>query len=288
MLVCSLLLLSLIALEGVAGSEGVLRIHSTSDMVELSEEANNGTDYSETTVLLDADIDFSGVEFEPIGKDLKNYFNGTFDGQGHAISNLKVNSSSPYVGLFGYSAGLTIRNLVLDESCSIVNSANSRESHVGGIIGYCDSITGPCVVENSVSKASVSFVGAISGKAYIGGIAGLYISSITTNQSSISNCANYGLVIHNGESGDSYIGGIAGATYGFLIYFNQVQITSCTNYGTVFHNGTVADSVYIHPIVGTFDLAIIEDCKNKGKIKTSGAGSLSVSLVLLFCVLLFA
>ena len=80
---------------------------------------NNETSYSGTTVFLDVDIDFSGgspsEQFVPIGKSGSKYFQGTFDGQGHTISNLAINSSSlQYVGLFGYSKGATIRNVVLD------------------------------------------------------------------------------------------------------------------------------------------------------------------------------
>ena len=76
-------------------------------------------------MFLDADIDFSdglSEQFEPIGKSNNYFFQGTFEGQGHTISNLAVNSSSEYVGLFGYSKEATIRNVVMDSSCSVVSS----------------------------------------------------------------------------------------------------------------------------------------------------------------------
>ena len=76
--------------QGVLG-EDVLHINNTSELIQLSKNANSGTSYNGTTVFLDAEIDFSGglsEQFEPIGKS-SNYFQGTFDGQGHTISNLQ-------------------------------------------------------------------------------------------------------------------------------------------------------------------------------------------------------
>lgn len=43
------------------------------------------------TMFLDSDLDFDRVEIDPITK-----FVGTFDGQGHAISNFKIGTSSLY------------------------------------------------------------------------------------------------------------------------------------------------------------------------------------------------
>ena len=114
-------------------------INNASDLIQFSKVVNRGTGYKGTTVFLDTDIDFSSgfsEQFEPIGKSI-NYFQGTFDGQGHTISNLAMNSSSEYVGLFGYSEGATIRNVVLDSSCSVVSSySGSDEATAGGIVGF--------------------------------------------------------------------------------------------------------------------------------------------------------
>ena len=77
-------------MQGVLGEDELL-IKNTSDLIALSKNVNNGTAYPGTTVFLDADIDFSGVlseqQFKPIGTSY--YFQGTFNGQGHTISNLQ-------------------------------------------------------------------------------------------------------------------------------------------------------------------------------------------------------
>ena len=72
------------------------------------------------------------------GVDSSNYFNGTFDGQGHVISDLKMTSSSQYVGVFGISRGLTIKNVIIDSSCSITSLFSDSGTAIGGIIGLLD------------------------------------------------------------------------------------------------------------------------------------------------------
>ena len=170
--------------QGVLG-EDKLHIKNASDLIGLSKNVSSGTSYKGTTVFLDADIDFSGdglsEKFEPIGKDWYYYFQGTFDGQGHIVSNLAMNSSSQYAGLFGHSREATIKNVVLDSSCSIVNSlSGSIDASVSGVIGRC--FSGSCTIENNVNMASVAFTGNITGDTgflFFGGIVG-WLSTLQT------------------------------------------------------------------------------------------------------------
>lgn len=64
-------------------------------MLKFAKAVNAG-DYDEKTdavVVLDADLDLSGVEWTPIGQanasgDIEHCFSGKFYGNGHVISNL--------------------------------------------------------------------------------------------------------------------------------------------------------------------------------------------------------
>jgi len=74
---------------------------------------------------IEADLELSSVssKMEPIGTSSNPYV-GCFDGQGHTLSGLTMSLSSNYVGLFGVvGGGATIKNLVLDETCSITGGA---------------------------------------------------------------------------------------------------------------------------------------------------------------------
>ena len=162
---------------------------------------NNGESYSGTTVYLDSDLSLSGVT-DPIGNSISKYFQGVFDGQGHTISNLKIDSTTELASLFGYSTGLTIRNVVLGESCSIYCSFNTTSNNditcVSGFIGRCISDTGSCTIENNVNMGSITFDG-VNKQLRLGGIAG-ELESSASYASYIRNCANYGSVTHSGTN----------------------------------------------------------------------------------------
>ena len=243
---CLLLLLG----QGALSYE--YHINSSSGFIEFSKNVSSGTNYSGTTVFLDADIEFSdglSEQFEPVGTS-SNYFQGTFDGQGYTISNLAIKSSSQYVGLFGYSKGATIRNVVLDSSCSVVSSySGSYNIYVGGVVGRCYGYNGPCAIENNVNMGSVAFTGNITGTSgflYLGGIAGELYALI--REIIVRNCANYGSLSHSGTSGWVYIGGIVGYSRGSSP--KTVYIQNSLNYGTITHNGTTSVHLHIGRILG--------------------------------------
>ena len=111
----------------------IVRIMSVDEFIQFKDNVNSGTSYSGTTVFLDSDLSLAGKTFELIGYSESNYFRGAFDGQGHVISNLTMTSSSQYVGLFGYSGGLTIKKVILDSSCSITSTfSGSSDAYIGG------------------------------------------------------------------------------------------------------------------------------------------------------------
>lgn len=162
---------------------------------------NSGSSYSGSTIFLDADLDFTGKTFEPIGTNFTRYFIGTFDGHGHVISNLKIKSTGPFVGLFGFSEGLIIRNTVIDSTCSIEIPSSSKSSiRIAGFAGRCYGNIGQCIAESSVNMASISYAGSVvNSDLCIGGISSEFISS-SKFTSIIRNCVNYGAIIQTGKS----------------------------------------------------------------------------------------
>ncbi|MBR2199189.1 MAG: hypothetical protein IJ894_00340, partial [Bacteroidales bacterium] len=97
---------------------GYYEINDAQDLVDLATYVNSGNDASGKTFKQTQDIDMSSAgNFEPIGSQPNSYsptpFNGTYDGQGHAIIGLTVNTSSPYAGLFGLFQGGSVRNVTM-------------------------------------------------------------------------------------------------------------------------------------------------------------------------------
>ncbi len=132
-------------------------------------------------------------------------FSGVYNAQGHSIKHILVNKpNSDTVGLFGYVAGGSIKNLNVQD-CSI-----KGRSAVGSIVGY---------MENSaINDVHVSGDLAISGQC-AGGVVGFFYSSRIVN-SSFDGC-----II--GDSASTELGGISGMSY-FSI------IRDCKSSGTLF------------------------------------------------------
>lgn len=155
-------------------------ITNENDFSILINNVKSGTNYSGTTVYLNSDISFS-KNIEPVGSNSTHFFSGTFDGQGYIISNLNINSTLNYIGLFGYSNGLTVRNVIIDSSCSFTSTyVGSNAVSISGIIGRCDSNYNQCNIENVINMANITFSGNIStdsNSLYISGIVGVLCSS---------------------------------------------------------------------------------------------------------------
>ena len=248
-----------------------VRISDAREFIEFANDVNNGGNYTASTVFLDSDIEFTDElsrEFEPIGRDPAHCFKGTFDGQGYAIRNLKVNSSLANVGLFGYSSGQVTRNVVIDSSCSIESSfghVTNAEVDVGGIIGSCTSATMPCNIENCVNMGNVTFDGSSTGtnELHLGGICG-HLRSSGTVVPFMRNCANYGLITHGFTTTSAYAGGIVGRGFGSSSAYLHIQ--NCFNYGsTICRPGKMGSSI-IGGIAGYVSYVFVENCVSAGTI----------------------
>lgn len=116
--------------------------------------------------VLTADIDMSAFDkFIPIASKKEAGFIGTFDGQFHAIKNLKVHYPKKYVGLFGYIGNedqpAYIKNLAL-LNCDVVGQQN-----VGGLTGVNYGTITNCIVTGKIVVDNLSNShtgGAIAGK----------------------------------------------------------------------------------------------------------------------------
>lgn len=83
---------------------------------QLKEDNTQEFSFKDQTVKLTADIDLQNEEWTPIGN-IDAIFQGTFDGQGHTISNLYINMpTKSNVGFFGYTTQGEIKNLTIENA----------------------------------------------------------------------------------------------------------------------------------------------------------------------------
>ena len=202
-------------------------IASADQLAALSAFVNSGESCSGLYFRLEGDIKLEGSadhQWTPIGKDYDNQFMGSFDGDGHTISGLYIDSTSNYQGLFGAigSDGI-VKNLA-------VSGSVTGNNYVGGIAGYSVGIIENC--HNDASITGNSIVGGIAGDVYAGTIQKCY------NRGTISGSANVGGIAGslNGSIQNCYnLGEInssetAGGIAGFIL---AAQFTNCYNTGNI-------------------------------------------------------
>ena len=205
---------------GMYEQNGVYHIVSRDGLLYFAEKVNKyNNKLSGKTVLLDSDLDMSGIDFTPIGKTVANYpgysFAGVFDGQNHTISNLKASSNDPNhaaAGLFGTLLG-TVKNV------NLTNVEITSTHYAGGVAGYLGSNTGAKVLNCTVNGGTITSTPELIGGKYdngdkVGGIAGFIVYGETIDGCSVSNVT---------LKGYRDIGGILGCAA------NNKGVTTVTN-----------------------------------------------------------
>ncbi len=237
------------------------------------------------------DIDASDTEdwnggdgFEPIGECQDNLggecqdnpFEGEFDGNGHTISNLVIDSDENQVGLFGGTdrAGITNVHLV---SADI----SGGTFYAGGLIGYA--------VFTDMSDVSVQ--GSISGNTAVGGVVGYAMETSITDATADIDASGSSVVggavgeVHSGTvtrttvSGDSSAdfhthGGIAGSGAGTITEsVSHVDLDGGIDLGGLvgINEGTVSDSYATGEVDGSDDVGGLVGSNADGMVEDSFA-----------------
>jgi formylglycine-generating enzyme required for sulfatase activity len=169
-------------------------------------------------------------------------FTGSFDGNGFTISNLAINRTTTYQGLFGYTGtGGVIKNI------GLVNCNVNGENYSGGVTGYNNGTIQNCYISGSVS-----------GGTYSGGVAGY-------NNGTIQNCYTTSTV-----SGSSNVGGVVGQNNNVVQNcYATGSVSGSSGYigGVVGNGGTVRNCVALNPGVTTSG-----DTNTVGRVLGTGSG----------------
>jgi len=193
---------------------------------DLNDINNHPEDFNKCFILT-ADINLSGYVFTTAVIAPFNgtgpAFIGTFNGAGHKIRNLTIQSEAGGLGLFGHIKGGEVNNLGLE---NVDISSNQQGSAcIGGLAGSNEGSS----ISNSYSTGIVKgWFDSIS----IGGLVG-------SNQGSIINCYSSGIVTTKGGSEEHFslfTGGLVGQNY-YGTIGNCYSICSVTGGDRSFYQG---------------------------------------------------
>ena len=162
-----------------------IHIATAQDLLNLAESCRLDSWSKDKLVVLDADIDLTGVDFEGIPT-----FGGEFQGGSHRITGVSLTQDGSAVGFFRYvQEGALINELTVSGN---VVPGGSR-STVGGIAG-----------KNEGTIQGCWFSGVVSGASKVGSIAG-----VNESTGMIVGCTSTGVAY-----GQHFVGGIVGDNHG--------------------------------------------------------------------------
>ena len=275
-----------------------IEIRTADELVQFAADVNAKTGAESMKAFLMNDIDMKDVaSWIPIGngkfagsvsgtnQHVSTYegaaFQGTFDGQGNSIKNLKLvadlTADQTAYGLFGILDGATVKNLTIgapegDSSELSFHSANG--SDVGVIAGAVMSST----IENCVNYAPMHArgTGVDNVRATMGAFGGFVYADEEKGGSVLKDLVNYGTITAEGDKNTKngatsvMTAGIAGITNGTTnITTVRNYVVNCINYGDM--TSSVPRTSGIIAAVNQF--TDVERCKNYGNQVNSNAGT---------------
>ncbi len=235
---------------------GSIQIGTVDQLRGFATTLKNGFDFRGAEVILTADLDLAGQEMSPIG----NYtaFAGTFNGDGHTISNVKIvpieyedgsHDTLCPLGFFYANYG-TIRNIKFNNI--IIDMGGEH----GGDMGLVAS-TNAGTIENCHVTGALTYSGVVTGRNY-GGL-------VANNKGTIDRCSVDAAVSaytwrHGNVRAYVNVGGMVGS--------NESEGLIRNSYATGDANGTAWGGAYVGGLVGK-NVGSLENCYATGNVTAS-------------------
>ena len=219
--------------------------------VASAEQLDSVRDYPSSNFIQTADIDLSGIDWNPIG----GVFSGTYNGQDNKISNLTEDGSSSYFAVFEeVGSGGELKNIFMenvfiegrDELAALVSTNRGLidNCHVDDFTVTGEEVLGGLVAVNEgdgIVRNSSSTNGTVTASEYpAGGLIGESSTNSSNEEAGIFNCfsdaevsayeaagglvgaMNYGIIKDSHATGDVEVtdedaGGLAGTIWNSIV-----------------------------------------------------------------------
>ncbi len=214
-------------------------IETAEQLLSFASAVDAGETYAGCYVQLGADVDLTGVDWNPIGTEGSvkatdaSFFAGTFDGNGYTISNLTLSeeySSEANVGLFSaLGEGATVEDVTLTNvSLDVTDTAGIVRA--GGIAGntVANSAGTYTVINNCSVSGTITATSTAGTMTYAGGLLG-YGNAYSIISNATSNADVTGTT--NGTI-SAYAGGIVGMALGTAYVVNTMSTGTITAIAT--------------------------------------------------------
>ena len=235
LLLAALLLLSL-PLPALAEDGAAVAIGTAEEFVSFARACARESYSLARRFVLTADIDLSGLDYEPAA-----WFAGSFEGGGHTVRGLDLRGEGSRMGLFRTVASTaSVSNLHVEGAVAPGGTAE----YVGGLVGV-----------NEGAILGCSFRGTVKGLNAVGGLAGHNAASGSIRSSGASGSVE----------GEHRVGGLAG--------LNEGRIEDGDNYAAV-NAAALTPSGEPHFDLASFSQEDFVDLSDIGGVAGENAGAL--------------
>ncbi len=261
-----------VTVAGGSGTEGdPYQIATPAQLKSIGNDSSSWDKY----FVLTADIDMIAQSVKPIG-DGETKFTGSFDGNGHAISNLTIDmTGEDFVGLFGWISSCTIVNV------GLVDANIKGRDYVGGLVGSCDYSS---IVDCHVTGYATTVLEELYTEPYIGGLVGeTYYSTIRDCYSAVNVTGTADFACVGGLVGDNFFStlinchatGTVRSTAAFPSVGGLVGWNDSSNIKNCFASASVIGQTEAGGLVGWNDSSSVRNCYATGEVRgTSEIGGL--------------
>lgn len=249
--------------QGYEMIDGIYHIYNAKGLQAWAQEIIANANVLNKDVILEKDIDLTGVDWTPVGRDMNTGtgYAGDFDGNGKFIYNLVVESNASNVGFFGglaekakvhnvkfanaqvtATSGAAYAGVIAGSSMGKIESCNVRSSQVAG--HYAGAIVGNNSVQvNGCNALDVQVTATYAA----GGIAGV-------NYGKIEYCtlSGHSTIVANGNSPRA--GGIVGETA------EQSGVTTSGRLLKCAVDGAIISATWAGGIAGENSFGIVAQC----------------------------
>lgn len=195
-------------------TDGTYHIFNAAGLEEWAKQEDCLT----SNVVIENDIDMSGISWKPVGTDMQNGYSGDFNGNNKTINGLSIKSEASNIGFFsGLASNAKVHDIKFTNASV---EGNLSSSYAGVVAGASFGIINNC----DINKATVTgyCAGAITGN-----------NSVQVNNCDVSDAT---------VSANNIAGGIAGEnSFGIVAQCvaNRLNITSSTSKESVRLGGIV-------------------------------------------------
>ena len=212
------------------------------------------------------------------------YFASTYNGQAYTIKNISIDSAAQCIGLFGITAGASLKDIVMytDNGSQIINNENSTNWYcVGGLVGFAASRNDEAASFTNCSVSGYTIIDEQQSQpGWGGGNVGGLVGSTNMDISGCTAVTNIKLqVSYGGVYMNLRVGGIAGVCRATIrnCYAGGSITSTSTKDSNIWTAGIASgvilcDKGYLGSLLGVISKQmVVENCYSYVQLQATGS-----------------